>query len=161
MSKIDRPQKGDNAPLFVLPDSYGSDTGLADFKGKWVVLYFYPKDNTSGCTTEALDFTALRDKFKKINCEIIGISPDSCKSHEGFMVKHSLGITLLSDTDKEVLKEYGVWQLKKMYGREYYGVERTTCLIDPEGTIAEVWYKVKVKGHADEVLKTLSALQSA
>ena len=156
-----KPEKGDSAPMFTLPDSYKNEKGPGDFIGKWIVLYFYPKDNTSGCTLEAVDFTALKDEFNKLGCEIIGISPDSCSSHEKFIIKHDLGITLLSDTEKKVLEKYGVWQLKKMYGREYHGVVRTTYLIDTAGRVAEVWDRVKVKGHAQEVLETLRTLQES
>ncbi|MCB2171853.1 peroxiredoxin, partial [archaeon] len=130
-----------------------------DLKGKWVVLYFYPKDNTKGCTMEALEFTAAEDEFKAKNAVIIGVSPDSLKSHTNFRQKHDLSINLLSDTEKEVLETYGVWQKKKMYGREYMGVVRSTYLIDMEGKVAFVWPKVRVKGHVDNVLEKLSEIQ--
>jgi peroxiredoxin Q/BCP len=132
---------------------------LKDLKGKWVVLYFYPKDNTKGCTMEALEFTAAEDEFKGKNAVIIGVSPDSLKSHTNFRQKHDLSINLLSDTEKEVLETYGVWQKKKMYGREYMGVVRSTYLIDTEGKVVFVWPKVRVKGHVDNVLEKLSELQ--
>ncbi len=154
-------QTGKKAPAFTLPDASEANLSLNDMKGKWVVLYFYPKDDTSGCTTEAIDFTARKDDFKKLNTEIVGISPDSCKSHNKFILKHHLGITLLSDEEKKVLDKYGVWQTKKMYGKEYMGVVRTTYLINPEGKIAHVWEKVKVNGHADEVLETVQKHQKA
>ena len=151
---------GDNAPAFSLPDATEREVALEQFRGQWVVLYFYPKDNTSGCTTEALDFTAALPQFEQHNAVVIGISPDSCKSHQNFINKHQLKVLLLSDTDHKVLEAYGAWQLKRMYGREYMGVVRSTYLIDPQGTIRRIWPKVKVKGHVEEVLKTLVELQS-
>jgi len=146
------------AAAFCLPDEEGKKVCLKDFRGKWVVLYFYPKDNTSGCTMEAVDFTDYSNKFEKMNAVIIGISPDSPKSHVRFMEKHGLKIKLLSDESHEVLEKYGVWQLKKMYGREYYGVVRSTFLISPEGEIEHEWRKVRVKGHVGEVLKKLEEI---
>lgn len=142
---------GSRAPDFCLPDASNNEVCLKDFIGKWVVLYFYPKDNTSGCTREAVDFTANISDFKKMNATVIGISPDSSASHMNFINKHNLKIILLSDTDHKVLKKYGVWQKKKMYGREYHGVVRTTFIIDPKGNIKHKWEKVKVAGHADAV----------
>jgi len=142
---------GDKAPEFCLPDANNKEVCLKDFRGKWLVLYFYPKDNTSGCTKEAVDFTSYFKDFKKINAAVVGVSPDSVASHVGFIDKHNLKIILLSDPGHEVLKEYGVWQKKSMYGREYYGVVRTTFVIDPKGTIKQKWEKVKVAGHADVV----------
>ena len=150
---------GEKAPGFCLEDPDRGEICLKDLKGKWVVLYFYPKDNTKGCTMEALEFTAAEDEFKEKNAVIIGVSPDSLKSHTNFRQKHDLSINLLSDTEKKVLEEYGVWQKKKMYGREYMGVVRSTYLIDPEGKIAHVWPKVRVKGHVDNVMEKLSELQ--
>jgi len=147
---------GDAAPEFCLHNSEAREVCLKGFRGKWVVLYFYPKDNTSGCTKEALEFTELRSKFEGMKAVIIGISPDSAESHRKFREKHALTITLLSDPDHEALEAYGVWQLKRMYGREYHGVVRSTFLIDPEGNIAEAWTKVKVKGHAEAVQCALS-----
>jgi len=151
--------KGDTAPEFCLPNSEGKPICLKDFGGRWVVLYFYPKDNTSGCTKEALEFTELKSKFEGMQAAIIGISPDSVESHRKFREKHALTITLLSDADHEALEAYGVWQLKRMYGREYHGVVRSTFLIDPEGKIAEAWTKVKVKGHAETVQCALGDAQ--
>lgn len=151
---------GDRAPDFCLPDQNGNEICLRDFKGRWVMLYFYPKDNTKGCTMKALDFTRMLDDFKKLDAVVIGISPDSIESHQRFIKKHGLKVTLLSDTDHKVLELYGVWQLKKMYGREYYGVVRSTFLIDPEGKIACIWRKVRVKGHVEEVKRVLEELQS-
>jgi len=147
---------GDQAPKFSLLDTNENEASLGDYAGKWVVLYFYPKDNTSGCTAEAIAFTSREKDFEQQNAVVLGISPDSCKSHQNFTQKHSLKVNLLSDPDKETLKDYGVWQKKKLYGREYMGVVRTTYLIDPHGKIAEIWQKVKVDGHAEEVLKKLS-----
>jgi len=150
---------GDKAPDFCLPNQDSEEICLRDFAGSWVVLYFYPKDNTPGCTTEALDFTALKSEFEKEGATILGVSPDSIKRHQNFITKKELQITLLSDEDKEVAQKYGVWQLKKMYGREYMGIVRSTFLIDPDGNIAEIWTKVKVKGHAQEVLEKLKELK--
>ncbi len=151
---------GDKAPDFCLPNQDENEVCLRDLKGKWVVLYFYPKDNTPGCTTEACDFTANLPAFEDLDAVILGVSPDSPKKHRNFIEKKALGITLLSDEDKKVLEEYGVWQLKKMCGREYMGVVRTTYIIDPDGKIAEVWKNVKVKGHVDKVRERLAELKS-
>jgi len=150
---------GDKAPEFCLPDAEKRRVCLKDHRGKWVALYFYPKDNTKGCTMEALEFTAAEDDFNARDAVVIGVSPDSPESHTKFIEKHGLGITLLSDTEKEMLTGYGVWQKKKMYGREYMGVVRSTYLIDPEGKIAYIWPKVKVAGHADAVMEKLVELQ--
>jgi peroxiredoxin Q/BCP len=142
---------GDKAPGFCLPDAKDNKVCLKDFRGKWLVLYFYPKDNTSGCTREAVDFSdSIRD-FKKMGATVIGISPDSTASHAAFVSKNNLEIVLLSDPKHDVLKEYGVWRKKKMYGREYFGVIRTTFIIDPKGDIKQKWEKVKVAGHVDAV----------
>ncbi len=148
------------APEFCLPSADGKEICLEDFRGRWVVLYFYPKDNTSGCTTEAKDFTAHIDEFEKLNAIVIGISPDSPESHRKFMERHGLKILLLSDESKDVMKKYGVWQLKKMYGREYYGVVRSTFLIDENGNIIHEWRKVKVRGHVEDVLKKLKEVKN-
>lgn len=150
---------GDRAPDFCLEDPDRGEICLRDQTGKWVVLYFYPKDNTKGCTLEALEFTAAEEDFKEKNAVIIGVSPDSLKSHSRFRERHNLSINLLSDTEKEALEAYGVWQKKKMYGREYMGVVRSTYLIDPEGKIAYMWPKVKVADHVDEVIEKLVELQ--
>ena len=140
---------------FCLPDENGKKRCLKDFRGKWVVLYFYPKDNTTGCTKEAKDFSQYIEEFEKLNAVVIGISPDSIESHKKFKEKHGLKVILLSDESKETLQKYGVWQLKKMYGRSYYGVMRSTFLIDPDGNIVYEWRRVKVKGHVEDVLKKL------
>jgi peroxiredoxin Q/BCP len=150
---------GDQTPEFCLPDAEKGQVCLKDHRGKWVVLYFYPKDNTKGCTMEALEFTAAEEDFNARGAVVIGVSPDSPESHTKFIEKHDLGITLLSDTEKEILTGYGVWQKKKMYGREYMGVVRSTFLIDPEGKIAYIWPKVKVAGHADAIMEKLVELQ--
>ncbi|RLE24614.1 MAG: thioredoxin-dependent thiol peroxidase [Acidobacteria bacterium] len=149
------PETGEKAPGFLLMNSKEKKVQLKDFKGKWLVLYFYPKDNTPGCTTEALDFTALKDKFKKAGAVVVGVSPDSCTRHRNFIDKKGLTVELLSDPEHQALERYGVWQLKKNYGREYFGVVRSTFLIDPEGVVVKVWPKVRVKGHAETVLDVL------
>jgi len=150
---------GEKAKDFCLPNQDEVDICLRDLKGKWVVLYFYPKDNTPGCTTEACDFTQSLPDFEELDAVILGVSPDSPKKHRNFIEKKALKITLLSDEDKKVLQEYGVWQLKKMYGREYMGVVRTTYLIDPEGKVAYRWDKVKVKGHVQAVKEKLEKMR--
>jgi peroxiredoxin Q/BCP len=149
---------GDPAPQFELPKDGGGTLSLASFAGKKLVLYFYPKDDTSGCTMEAIDFNRLKPQFTRAKTEIVGVSPDSCASHEKFKAKHQLALTLLSDATKEMLEAYGVWTEKSMYGRKYMGVERTTLLIGPDGRIAQIWHKVKVAGHAQEVLAAAKAL---
>jgi peroxiredoxin Q/BCP len=146
------------APAFSLPGNGGKMRTLADFSGQKLVLYFYPKDDTSGCTQEAKDFNALRDDFRKTGTAIMGVSPDSVTSHGKFKTKYDLGIELASDESKEMLMAYGVWAEKSMYGRKYMGVERTTFLIDSRGKIARIWNKVKVQGHADEVLAAAKSL---
>jgi len=150
---------GKEALDFCLLDENGQKVCLSDFKGKWVVLYFYPKDNTPGCTKEAENFSELLPEFEKLGAVVIGVSPDSVESHKKFKEKRDLKVKLLSDESREVLKAYGVWQKKKMYGREYMGVVRTTYLIDPEGKVAHVWKRVKVKGHAEAVLNRLKDLR--
>ncbi|WP_417415499.1 thioredoxin-dependent thiol peroxidase [Hoeflea sp.] len=150
--------EGAQAPKMNLPRDGGGNVSLADFADKKVVLYFYPKDDTSGCTTEAVDFTALADDFAKAGAVVIGLSPDPVKAHDKFIAKHGLGIILASDEDKSVLQAYGVWKEKSMYGRQYMGVERSTFLIDASGKIARIWRKVKVKGHAQEVLEAVRSL---
>jgi len=150
---------GGKAPDFSLPDQNENTVTLSGLQGRWVVLYFYPKDNTPGCTTEACDFTAGLGEFSRLDAEILGVSPDSAKSHRGFISKQNIGITLLSDPDHKVLESYGAWQKKSMYGREYMGVARSTFLIDPQGRLAHLWPKVKVKGHVEEVQKKLAELK--
>lgn len=150
---------GEKAPDFCLPDKDNKSICLKSFRGKWVVLYFYPRDNTKGCTLEAVDFTNSLQDFKDINTVVLGVSPDSVKSHTTFAETHDLNVTLLSDPDHTVLEKYGVWQLKKMYGREYYGVVRSTFIIDPGGIIVYIWPKVRVKDHVKTVKETLQQLQ--
>jgi len=154
------PEKGKKAPDFCLPDQDEEKVCLKDLMGKWVVLYFYPKDNTSGCTLEAIDFTARKEAFAEVNTVVLGVSPDSIKSHCNFIDKHELTVRLLSDTDKSMMETFGVWGEKQMYGKTYMGVIRTTYLIDPEGIVREVWPKVKVKGHAEAVLESVKAHQA-
>lgn len=149
---------GDKAPDFQLPDDQGKTRSLKTYAGKKLVLYFYPKDDTSGCTKEAMDFSALKPEFEKTDTEILGVSPDSPASHGKFKGKHKLALDLASDESKVVLEAYGVWAEKSMYGRKYMGVERTSFLIDRKGRIAEVWNKVKVPGHAEAVLAAAKAL---
>ncbi len=148
-------KKGDKAPDFTLPDKDEKSVSLKDFKGKWVIVYFYPKDDTPGCTIEAREFTQSVEEFAKLDAKILGISADTPKSHVKFTDKYGLKITLLSDEDHKVMEEYGAWGVKKMYGKEYWGIIRSTFLVDPEGNIAEAWYKVKVKGHVDKVKEAL------
>ncbi|MCD6171739.1 MAG: peroxiredoxin [Thermoplasmata archaeon] len=143
------------ASNFCLPNENDEKICLDDFRGKWVVLYFYPKDNTTGCTKEAKDFSESIEEFEELNAVVIGISLDSVQSHKKFREKYDLRVILLSDESKETMQKYGVWQLKKMYGRSYYGVIRSTFLIDPDGKIIHEWKQVKVKGHINEVLKKL------
>ncbi|RDU62360.1 MULTISPECIES: thioredoxin-dependent thiol peroxidase [Helicobacter] len=149
----------DNAPLFSLPNQDNAEISLQDFQGSWVVVYFYPKDKTPGCTTEACDFRDRLEILSARGAVVLGISPDSVKSHQSFISKESLNFTLLSDTQKSVLKSYGAWGLKKLYGKEYEGVIRSTFLINPQGKIAYIWKNVKVKGHIAEVLAKLKELQ--
>ena len=148
-------EMGGKAPGFTLQDGDDIKTSLSGLKGNWVVLYFYPKDDTQGCTTEALDFSRLSGAFEKLGAVVLGISPDSAASHQKFTKKHDLSVRLLSDPDHVALNKYGVWQMKKMYGREYMGVVRTTFLINPAGKIVETWEKVRVKNHAENVLEKL------
>ncbi len=150
--------RGEKAPDFELPDDREKTRSLKSYAGKKLVLYFYPKDDTSGCTKEALDFSALKSAFDKIGTAILGVSPDSPASHGKFKDKHSLSLDLASDPSKAMLEAYGVWTEKSLYGRKYMGVERTTFLIGPDGKIAEVWHKVKVPGHAETVLAAARGL---
>lgn len=146
---------GKKAPTFSLMDSNGVKVSLNDFKGRKVVLYFYPKDNTSGCTKEACDFRDFFPDFKKLKATVIGVSPDSIDSHKKFIQKYNLPFILLSDDKKEVVTKYDVWKEKSMYGKKYMGVERTTFIIDEEGKILKVFPKVKVDGHINEIIKVL------
>jgi peroxiredoxin Q/BCP len=149
---------GKIAPDFSLPTDGGGSVTLDALRGRKVVLYFYPKDDTSGCTLEAQAFNALKAEFAAADATILGVSPDSCASHDKFRKKYDLGFALVSDTEKTMLGAYGVWVEKSMYGRKYMGVERTTVLVDREGRIARLWPKVKVPGHAEEVLAAARAL---
>ena len=146
-------------PDFALPDQDGVTHDLKQYIGKWLVVYFYPKDNSSACTLEAQDFTSLAGHFEEKNASIIGVSPDSVKSHAGFAVKKDLRVTLLSDPEHALLTAAGVWQKKKLYGKEHMGVVRTTALVGPDGILREVWSRVKTPGHAEEVLARLDELQ--
>jgi peroxiredoxin Q/BCP len=152
-------QVGDSVPDFCLPNQDEEEICLRDLKGKWIVLYFYPKDNTPGCSTEAQDFTAALKDFEKLNAIVLGVSPDSPKKHRNFIEKKDLKITLLADEEKALCKTFGCWQLKKFMGKEYMGVVRSTYIIDPDGKIAAKWEKVKVKRHVEEVKKKLEELQ--
>lgn len=147
---------GDKAPLFSLKNADDVEINLSDFIGKNVVLYFYPKDNTPGCTTEACEFSEIYDDFIANDTVIIGISPDSTKSHTNFINKHDLKHILLSDEDREVSKQYGVYQVRKNYGKEYLGIVRTTFVIDKDGVISKVYKSVKAKDHAAKVLADLT-----
>ena len=151
-------ETGLQAPAFCLPNQDGVEVCLRDLKGRWVVLYFYPKDNTPGCTTEACDFSAALPDFDGLNATVLGVSPDSVASHEKFVTKKDLTVTLLSDESKAAIEQYGVWQEKMMCGRKYMGVVRTTYLIDPQGSVAHRWDKVKTKGHAEAVKAKLAEL---
>jgi peroxiredoxin Q/BCP len=150
-------QVGDKAPDFSGTDDSGKTISLKDFKGKKFVLYFYPKDNTSGCTVEACDFRDNFGSFKKAGIPVIGVSPDTEKVHKGFKEKYELPFPLIADTDKKICEAYGVWQEKSMYGRKYMGVVRSTFVIDEKGKIAAVYSKVKVPGHVKEVLEAAKA----
>ena len=147
------------APDFALPSTNGENQKLKDLLGKYVVIYFYPKDDTPGCTIETNDFNKLLPKFKKLNCEIFGISKDTIKSHDKFREKFKIKFDLLSDEEIKVLKKYEVWGKKKFMGREFMGIIRSTILIDKKGKIIKVWDNVKVKDHAKEVLETLKSLK--
>ena len=149
---------GSVAPAFALPGADGTEISLGALKGKKVVVYFYPKDDTSGCTKQAQEFNALKGEFAAAGTEIIGISPDNPGSKAKFARKYGLDLALAADEGKTALNAYGVWAEKSMYGRKYMGVERTTFLIGPDGTVARVWPKVKVPGHAQEVLDAARAL---
>ena len=150
---------GKKAPHFELPNQNEETKTLDDYKGNWLVTYFYPKDDTPGCTVEAQEFTEEIESFTKEDAVIVGVSPDNAAKHCKFIDKHSLDVELLADTEKKMLEDYGVWQEKQMYGKTYMGVVRTTYLINPAGEIAEAWTKVKAKGHAEAVLERLVELK--
>ena len=149
---------GDKAPDFDLPAEPGHRLRLSDLKGRKVALYFYPSDDTPTCTDEAIAFNGLRAKFKAAETEIVGVSPDSPASHEKFKKKHKLALALASDETRAMIEAYGVWREKILFGRKYMGVERTTLLIGRDGAIARVWRKVRIRGHAEEVLEAAKAL---
>jgi peroxiredoxin Q/BCP len=148
------------APEFCLPNQDETEVCLRDLSGKWIVLYFYPKDNTPGCTTQACDFSDSLPDFEDLDAVILGVSPDSPKKHTNFITKKDLKITLLADEEKKLCELYDVWQLKKNYGKEYMGIVRSTFIINPDGKIAAAWEKVRVKGHVDTVREKLKELQS-
>jgi thioredoxin-dependent peroxiredoxin len=148
---------GDIAPEFCLLGDDELEVCLKTYRGRWIVLYFYPKDNTSGCTREAVDFTAALDGIHAMGAEVLGISRDSTASHKKFAEKHEIKVKLLSNPDHKVMDAYGVWSLKKMYGKEAYGVVRSTFLIDPNGRIAHIWRSIKVKGHVQAVVEALKS----
>ena len=150
--------EGDIAPDFDLPTDGGGRVKLSDFKGKSVVVYFYPADDTSGCTTEAIDFTSALDAFDAAGAVVIGISPDTAESHDRFKAKHGLEVTLASDVDHKVSERYGAWGEKMNYGRKSIGLIRSTVLVGPDGRIARVWPQVRVKGHIEKVLEAAQAL---
>lgn len=151
-------EAGDKAPAFSLQRDGGGKLALKDFKGAALVLYFYPKDDTSGCTTEAIGFTAKLKVFEKAGASIVGVSKDSVAAHDRFKAKHKLGVILASDPEGKVCEAYGVWKEKSLYGRKFMGIERSTFLIDPAGRIAHVWRKVKVPGHVEAVLEAAKTL---
>ena len=153
-------EEGTKAPSFCLKDSTGRERCLEEFTGKWVVLYFYPKDNTSGCTLEAIEFSASR-KSSRPQARRDRISPGTCESHARFIGKHNLTVLLLSDPEKKVLEPYGAWRLKKMYGRESMGVARSTVLVSPKGEVARTWKSVRAAGHAAKVLEALKGIAGA
>ncbi len=150
--------EGKKAPAFTLPFAGGGTVRLSELKGRYVVVYFYPKDNTPGCTVEAQEFQANLAGFKRGNALVVGISPDSIKSHDEFAEKYGLGFRLLADEDHAIAEKYGVWVEKSMYGRKYWGIQRATFLIDPAGKIAKVWPKAKPEGHAAEVLQAIKGM---
>jgi peroxiredoxin Q/BCP len=151
-------KEGSKAPAFKLPRDGGETVSLSDFKGRKLVLYFYPKADTPGCTRESIEFSKLRASFAKAGTEVLGISADPVKAQDAFKKKHKLTVGLLSDEKHEMLEAYGVWAKKSMYGKTFMGIVRTTVLIGPDGKIARIWPKVKVDGHAEEVLAAAKAL---
>ncbi len=152
-------EAGDKAPKFDIPNQDGNMIKFDDLLGKWSVIYFYPRDDTPGCTIEAKEFTELSSKFEEHGASIYGVSPDTEAKHCKFIEKHGLKVELLADTESTMLADYGVWQEKQMYGKTYMGVVRTTYLVNPDGNIAEVWAKVKARGHAEAVLERLVELK--
>lgn len=159
MSAASRIEIGDPAPDFRLPADGGREIALSELRGKPVVLYLYPRDDTSGCTREALDFTEKLPEFEAAGAIVLGLSKDNTASHDRFIAKHGLKVTLLSDTSGEIAQSYGAWVEKSMYGRKYMGIDRSTFLIDGEGVLRRIWRKVKVPGHVEEVLAAVRELQ--
>ena len=153
-------EEGKKAPAFSLPDQDEKKVSLSDFKGSWVVLYFYPKDDTPGCTTEACEFTDGIQDFKGLNAVVLGCSPDSAEKHRKFIAKYDLELRLLSDPEHKVMEKYGAWGEKNMYGKVTVGVIRSTVIIDPDGRVAHRWKRVKAKGHAEKVRERLEQLQA-
>lgn len=151
---------GTKAPDFCLPNQDDVEICLRDLRGKWIVLYFYPKDSTPGCTTEACEFSEAMPEFGDMDAIILGVSADSTQRHRNFIEKQDLSITLLSDESTDMMQSYGVWQLKKNYGREYMGIVRSTYIIDPHGVVQAGWEKVRVKGHVEAVREKLAQLQA-
>lgn len=154
-------QQGDSAPDFTLPDQGGDEVTLSELRGQWVVLYFYPRADTPGCTTQACGVRDRSTEYEAAGARVLGVSPDEVKAIAKFDTKHDLGFTLLADADHEVAEAYGTWAEKSMYGKKYWGVTRSTFLIDPDGTIAEVFPKVSPKTHDEKVLEALRELQTA
>ena len=151
-------EEGSKAPEFSIPADDGTTASLSGFRGAPLVLYFYPKDDTSGCTREAIDFSALSGAFEKAGAKVLGVSPDSVEKHAKFRKKHDLAVALGSDESKQMLEAYGVWVEKSMYGRTYMGIERATFLVDESGVVRQIWRKVKVPGHAEAVKEAVQAL---
>lgn len=150
---------GQQAPEFELPRDGGGTVKLADFRGRAVVLYFYPQDDTQTCTAEAIEFSRMRPEFERAGAVIIGVSPDSVGKHDKFKAKHNLTVELGADEEREAIEAYGVWSEKTMFGRKYMGVVRSTFLIAPDGTIAKIWRKVRLRGHVEEVLAAVRELK--
>jgi len=160
MAQLPESLMGKTAPAFCLPDAQGTQVCLEQFRNRWIVLYFYPRDNTPGCTLEAMQFNAALEKFSELGAQVIGVSTDSEDSHQKFAAKLNLNILLLSDTEHKVLSAYDSWKPKTMFGKEFFGTQRDTFLIDPAGIIVAVWRKVSVKGHAEEVKAVLLEKQT-
>lgn len=154
------PEEGKTAPAFTGSNEEGEKVRLSEFKGRYVVLYFYPKDNTPGCTVEAKEFRDAQDEFVSEDAVVLGVSPDPAASHCKFIQRFELNFSLLADEDHKIAEKYGVWVEKNMYGKKFMGIQRATFLIDPKGKIAKVWPKVRAQGHADQVLKTLKELKA-
>ena len=154
------PEKGTKAPAFSLQDQEEKVRKLTDYKGGWLLLYFYPRDNTSGCTIEACNFEKVLPDLNTLDVQVVGVSTDTVVSHQKFVTKYNLTFPLLADTEKEMVQQYGVWKEKKMMGKKYFGIVRTSFLINPDGVIEKVYKNVKAKVHVDEVLRDLKELQA-